>query len=79
MHHSRDQREAKTLTDAGWALRLRADQQAYQGEVSDVAYSVCAVLDRAAADVAHLTPGMRSDMLLLCEAIARSAKHRASV
>ena len=75
----RDQRDRKIFADAGWALRRMTDQRANQGMSSGVAYTVCAVLDRAALNVGQLTAGLRSDLLGLCQAIARDANRHTSV
>ena len=75
----RDQRDRKTFADAGWALRRMADQRAYQSVPAVVAYRVCAVLDRAALHVEQLAPGLRSDLLGVCQAIAQDANRRTSV
>jgi hypothetical protein len=74
----RAEREAKALTDAGWALRRLADQRRYQGAPPYLAYTVCAVLEGAARNIDELSQSMRHDLLRVAEAIARDVREDAA-
>jgi len=74
----RAEREAKALTDAGWALRRLADQRRYPGAPPDLAYTVCAVLEGTARNIDELSQVMCHDLLRVAEAIARDVREDAA-
>jgi hypothetical protein len=69
----RNKQDEKTLVDASWALRRLTDKSYFHGQGATL-YSMCEVMDRAALNIADVTPGVRSCLLKLARNIQVDAR-----